>query len=71
METIDDDLSARGVNMVKISDMETAEDYGVEDLPTVVYFENGIPFVYMGNFLKYLDIIGGLEFIILTHDIIF
>ena len=51
METIDDDLSARGVNMVKISDMETAEDYGVEDLPTVVYFENGIPFVYMGNFL--------------------
>ena len=35
--------------MVKISDMETAEDYGVEDLPTVVYFENGIPFVYMGN----------------------
>ena len=51
LETIDDDLSARGVNMVKISDMETAEDYGVEDLPTVVYFENGIPFVYMGNFL--------------------
>ena len=39
--------------MVKISDMETAEDYGVEDLPTVVYFENGIPFVYMGNFLWY------------------
>ena len=51
LETIDDDLSARGVNMVKISDMETAEDYGVEDLPTVVYFENGIPFVYMGNFM--------------------
>ena len=33
----------------KISDLETAEDYGIEDLPTVVYFENGIPFVYMGN----------------------
>lgn len=49
LETIDDDLSARGVNMVKISDMETAEDYGIEDLPAVVYFENGIPFVYMGK----------------------
>ena len=33
----------------KISDLETAEDYGIEDLPTVVYFENGLPFVYMGN----------------------
>ena len=53
LETIDDDLSARGVNMVKISDVEMAEDYGVEDMPTVVYFENGIPFVYMGNFLWY------------------
>ena len=49
LETIDDDLSTRGVNMVKISDLETAEDYGIEDLPTVVYFENGIPFVYMGK----------------------
>ena len=35
--------------MVKISDSETAEEYGIEDLPTVVYFENGIPFVYMGK----------------------
>ena len=54
-----------------ISDLETADVYGVEDLPTVVYFENGIPFVYMGNFLNYLDILGGLEFMILTQDIIF
>ena len=50
LETIDDDLSARDVNMVKISDLETAEEYGIEDLPAVVYFENGIPFVYMGMY---------------------
>ena len=37
--------------MVKISDMETSEEYGIENLPAVVYFENGIPFVYMGIFL--------------------
>lgn len=39
--------------MVKISDMETSEEYGIEDLPAVVYFENGIPFVYMGIFLLF------------------
>ena len=32
--------------MVKTSDIETAEDYGIEDSPALVYFENGIPYLY-------------------------
>lgn len=48
LETIDDDLSKRGVHMVKTSDMETAEEYGIEP-PTIIYFENGIPHLYTGT----------------------
>jgi hypothetical protein len=35
--------------MVKTSESETAEEYGMEDLPAIVYFENGIPSVYSGT----------------------
>ncbi len=48
LETIDDDLSTRGVHMVKVSDIETIEEYGIEDPPEIVYFENGIPSLYPG-----------------------
>ena len=50
MEDIDDDLSAKDVHLVKTCDMEIAEEYGIETYPAVVYFENGIPFLYPGMF---------------------
>ena len=46
METINDELDVRKVQLVKTCDIETAEDYGIEDAPALVYFENGIPFLY-------------------------
>ena len=46
LESINDDLDVRKVQLVKTCDIETAEDYGIEDAPALVYFENGIPFLY-------------------------
>ena len=48
LEEIDDELSARNVNMVKTCDLEIAEEYGIDVQPALVYFENGIPFLYPG-----------------------
>ena len=50
LETVDDELTAHGVNMVKTSDMTIAEEYGVDEvIPEIVYFENGIPSLYPGE----------------------
>ena len=35
--------------MVKTCDMEIAEEYGIEKFPSIVYFENGIPYLYPGT----------------------
>ena len=37
--------------LVKIDDTVTAQEYGVEDTPALVYFENEIPHLYEG--MKY------------------
>ena len=51
LETVDDELSSHGVNMVKTSDLDIAEEYGVDEvIPEIVYFENGIPSLYPGEY---------------------
>jgi hypothetical protein len=35
--------------MVKISDKGAGEEYGIEDIPALVYFENGVPEIFTGN----------------------
>lgn len=50
LETVDDELTTHGVNMIKTSDLGIAEEYGVfEVMPEIVYFENGIPSLYPGK----------------------
>jgi hypothetical protein len=34
--------------MVKISDPGAGEEYGIEDIPTLVYFEDGVPEIFTG-----------------------
>ena len=36
--------------MVKTCDLEIAEEYGIDVQPALVYFENGIPFLYPGMY---------------------
>ena len=50
LETVNDELTTHGINMIKTSDLGVAEEYGVDEvIPEIVYFENGIPSLYPGE----------------------
>lgn len=49
LEKIDDDCDKHGIQFVKIDDQAAANEFGIDSLPAVVYFERGIPNVYDGN----------------------
>lgn len=48
LEKIDDDCDKHGIQFVKIDDSEVAQEYGIDDLPAIVYFEKQIPNLYDG-----------------------
>jgi hypothetical protein len=49
LENIDDECDQHGLIFVKIDDDSEAKEYGFEELPVLVYFENKIPSVYEGD----------------------
>ncbi|XP_047362588.1 uncharacterized protein LOC124954154 isoform X1 [Vespa velutina] len=49
LENIDDECDQLGVTFVKIDNVEEAKEYGIEKIPTMLYFEKGIPTLYEGN----------------------
>ena len=49
LERIDDDCARFEISFVKVSDEEMAKDYGIDELPGLLYFENKIPSVYDGD----------------------
>jgi hypothetical protein len=49
LETIDDDCDKHGIQFVKIDDDSAAREFGIDDVPALVYFEKGIPNVYDGK----------------------
>jgi len=49
LEKIDDDCDKHGIQFVKIDDKKAAEEFGIDDLPAIVYFEKQIPNVYDGG----------------------
>ena len=55
LEEIDDDLDDKGVLFVKISEVKAAVEYGIEERPTLVVFEKGIPNLYEGEDFKDAD----------------
>ena len=57
LEEIDDDLDEQGIVFVKIDDNQEASEYGIENFPTLVLFENGIPNMYDGAFQSGEDIL--------------
>ena len=46
LEKIDGECSKYDIDFVKIEDNEEAADYGVEILPSLIYFENRIPSLF-------------------------
>ncbi|XP_057665662.1 uncharacterized protein LOC130899613 isoform X4 [Diorhabda carinulata] len=61
LENIDDECDQLGIVFVKIDNDDEAKEYGIEKLPSLVYFEGGVPTLYEGNLedeekvLKWLD----------------
>lgn len=49
LENIDDECDTLGVIFVKIDNAEEAKEYGIEKMPSLIYFEKGIPTLYEGN----------------------
>ena len=46
---IDEKLDKRDLHLVKISDEGAEEEFGIQDLPRLVYFENGVPEIFQGD----------------------
>lgn len=49
LENIDDECDSNNIPFVKISNLDEAKEYGLDNLPALVYFENRIPSVYEGD----------------------
>jgi hypothetical protein len=50
LENIDDEADMFGIDFVKINDAEAAKEYGIVNLPALVYFRKKLPLVYDGQF---------------------
>ena len=48
LENIDDDCDRHGIVFVKNDDREFADDNGINDIPALIYYEDGIPNLYDG-----------------------
>ena len=61
LETIDDDCDRHGIILVKLDNSEEAGQYGIEEIPSLVYFEETIPHLFEGTFwLKNLKMAGAV-----------
>ncbi|KAF7496675.1 Protein disulfide-isomerase A5 [Sarcoptes scabiei] len=49
LEEIDDDADRENIGFIKISDETLAYEYGLDDLPALVYYRKKIPIVYNGD----------------------
>lgn len=60
LETIDDDCDRHGIILVKLDNREEAEQYGIEEIPALVYFEDKIPHLFEGNLASENEVLGWL-----------
>lgn len=60
LENIDDDCDQNNIAFVKIDDDSEAKEYGIDNFPSLVFFENKIPHVYEGDLLKEDELLGWL-----------
>ncbi|CAH2105858.1 unnamed protein product [Euphydryas editha] len=60
LENIDDECDQNDIAFVKIDDDKEAKEYGIENLPTMVFFEKGIPHIYEGDLMKEEELLGWL-----------
>lgn len=49
LENIDDECDQNDIAFVKIDNDAEAKEYGIDNLPALIFFEKRIPFVYEGK----------------------
>lgn len=52
LENIDDELEKEGIVIVRMDNDAEAKEYGIDHLPTLVYFEENIPAIYEGDLMN-------------------
>lgn len=60
LENIDDECDQNDIAFVKIDDDNEAHEWGIEELPTMVLFERGIPHIYEGDLMQEEALLGWL-----------
>lgn len=60
LENIDDECDQNDIAFVKIDDDNEAKEWGIDELPTMVLYEKGVPHVYEGDLLKADELLGWL-----------
>lgn len=60
LENIDDECDQNDIAFVKIDDDNEAHEWGIEELPTMVLFERGIPHIYEGDLMQEEELLGWL-----------
>lgn len=60
LENIDDECDQNDIAFVKIDDDNEAKEWGIDELPTLVLFERGIPHIFEGDLMQEEELLGWL-----------
>lgn len=60
LENIDDECDQNDIAFVKIDDDNEAKEWGIDEIPSIVFFERGIPHIYEGDLMKEDELLGWL-----------
>lgn len=69
LENIDDECDQLGIAFVKIDNDDEAKEYGIEKIPSLVYFEKGVPMMYEGNLEEEEKVLKWLEHQVKSDEI--
>lgn len=60
LENIDDDLEKENIVIVRMDNDAEAKEFGIDHLPTLVYFEDKIPAIYEGDLMNEDEVLAWL-----------
>lgn len=60
LENIDDECDQNNIVFVKIDNNAEAKEYGIDEIPSLVFFEKQIPHLYEGDLMNEEELLGWL-----------
>ncbi len=49
LEKIDEKADRLGIAFVKVNDLELVDEYGLKEMPSIVYYRHAAPILYEGK----------------------